>query len=214
MAASRPSPLRRSRARRGAGGQLRDEIVAATAKLLAETGDEESVSIRKIADAVGVTPPSVYLHFPDKAALIMAVCEDRLLGLDRALAEAAVEATDPLDDLLRRCRAYVEFGLANPEHYRIVFMSRPTPDDVPKHTSGTAVLEHMVEAVQRAVDEQAIPYRDARSAALQLWFAMHGLTALLLSRPQRDLPPAPEAIDATVAQLRVQLLAPDPTSSP
>jgi hypothetical protein len=33
-----------------------------------ETGNEDAVSIRAIADAVGVTPPSIYLHFLDKEA--------------------------------------------------------------------------------------------------------------------------------------------------
>ena len=76
MAAARPSASpRRARARRGEGPRLREEILAAATRLLAETGDEEAVSIRAVAEAVGVTPPSIYLHFADKTELIFAVCE-------------------------------------------------------------------------------------------------------------------------------------------
>jgi RND superfamily putative drug exporter len=48
-----PAPLRRLYDRFG----LREEILAAATRLLAETGDEEAVSIRAVAEAVGVTRP-------------------------------------------------------------------------------------------------------------------------------------------------------------
>ena len=54
MAAARPSASpRRARARRGEGPRLREEILAAATRLLAETDDEEAVSIRAVA-----VPPS------------------------------------------------------------------------------------------------------------------------------------------------------------
>src|SRR5205807_237758 len=56
MRAAPASATTRRRARRGEGPRLREELLAATERLLAETGDEEAVSIRAIADAVGVTP--------------------------------------------------------------------------------------------------------------------------------------------------------------
>ena len=62
-------PLRRRRAPRGSGEQLREEILDATTELLLETGHAKAVSIRSVAQRVGVTPPSIYLHFADKDAL-------------------------------------------------------------------------------------------------------------------------------------------------
>jgi AcrR family transcriptional regulator len=47
------------------------------------------VSIRAVAEAVGVTPPSIYLHFADKNELIFAICERCMDELDRATSEAA-----------------------------------------------------------------------------------------------------------------------------
>src|SRR5581483_12470957 len=67
----------RKRAARGQGQLLREEIIAAAERLLIERGSEDAVSIRAIADAVGVTPPSIYMHFADKDELFMAVCEAR-----------------------------------------------------------------------------------------------------------------------------------------
>jgi AcrR family transcriptional regulator len=67
-------PLKRRRAARGSGEQLREEILNAATDLLLETGHAKDVSIRSVAQRVGVTPPSIYLHFADKDALLDAVC--------------------------------------------------------------------------------------------------------------------------------------------
>jgi AcrR family transcriptional regulator len=72
------------------------------------------VSIRAIADAVGVTPPSIYLHFPDKESLILAVCERHFDVFDSVI-EQAGRSNDPVESLRRRGRAYVRFGVENPE---------------------------------------------------------------------------------------------------
>ena len=78
---------RRSRSRRGEGEHLRDEILAAAERILIETNDQSALSIRAIAAAVGVTPPSIYLHFADRNDLVFAVCERHAEQLDRAMAD-------------------------------------------------------------------------------------------------------------------------------
>ncbi|MBV8385894.1 MAG: TetR/AcrR family transcriptional regulator, partial [Acidimicrobiia bacterium] len=116
-----PAPAGRTRARKGEGELLHSEILDAAERLLIETGSEEAVSIRRIAEAVGVTPPSIYLHFADKDELLLAVCERQFGELHRVM-EAAVEGVDdPVEAVYRRGKAYVRFGLDHPEQYRILF---------------------------------------------------------------------------------------------
>ena len=74
-----------------------------------ETADEEAVSIRAVADAVGVTPPAIYLHFADKRELILEVCAASFAELDRVSEEAAAGSSDPVESLRLRGRAYVQF---------------------------------------------------------------------------------------------------------
>ena len=114
------APGRRLRARRGEGGQLRDQLVAATERLLATTGDEEAVSIRAIAEAVGVSPPAIYLHFPDKDALIFEVCAARFAELDQAIEAAAAGIDDPVAALLARGKAYVRFAVERAQETRAI----------------------------------------------------------------------------------------------
>ncbi len=61
--------VERPRARRGEGEQLRDELLDAAEDLLIRHGAMDAVSIRAITREVGVTPPSLYLHFEDNAVL-------------------------------------------------------------------------------------------------------------------------------------------------
>lgn len=178
-------PAARTRARRGEGELLHEEILMAAERLLVETGSAEGVSIRAIADAVGVTPPSIYLHFPDKETLLFAVCDRQFARFDEALEAADATTTDPVEALERRGQAYVRFGLEHPEAYRIMFMERPTLVD--RHVdavqkAGTGAFGHLVAAVQRAIDAGGLRADlDPLKGAIFLWSGVHGITSLLIS---------------------------------
>ena len=72
---------RRSRSKRGEGESLRGEILDAAEAILNETGSADKVSTRAVAQRVGCSSPSIYLHFPDRAQLIFAVCELSLIHI-------------------------------------------------------------------------------------------------------------------------------------
>ncbi|MGQ0520389.1 MAG: TetR/AcrR family transcriptional regulator [Actinomycetota bacterium] len=177
-------PARRPRARRGEGERLREEILEATSKLLVTTGDREAVSIRAVADAVGVTPPSIYLHFADKAELIQAVCERHFAELDRCIEAEVAGVDDPLEQLQIRGRAYVRFGLEHPEQYRILFMTRQEAVDAPdEHLLKACGFGALAENVARAVEAGSIGPGDPVLVATGLWTVVHGVTSLAISMP-------------------------------
>jgi AcrR family transcriptional regulator len=186
-----PAPATRRRAKRGQGELLRADILAAAEQLLIKTGDQGAVSIRAIADAAGVTPPSIYLHFADKTELLAAVCEARFADFSQYLRDAVEGIPDPLDVLWAMGRAYVRFGTENPEHYRIMFMTRP-PADAPAvpldRLPGLKAFGFLVEAVARCMDAGAIAAGDAFLVATNLWTAVHGITSLLIARPDFPWP--------------------------
>jgi AcrR family transcriptional regulator len=182
-------PATRRRAKRGQGELLRADILAAAEQLLIQTGDQGAVSIRAIADAAGVTPPSIYLHFADKAELLGAVCEARFGEFSEFITDAVRGIDDPLEVVREMGRAYVRFGLENPEHYRIMFMTRPLAEGLPlDRLPGLTAFGHVVAAVDRCMEAGAIAAGDAFLVATNLWTAVHGVTSLLIARPDFPWP--------------------------
>jgi AcrR family transcriptional regulator len=205
---SEAPPLRRTRAKRGEGERLREEILAAAERLLIKTGDVEAVSIRAVADAVGVTPPSIYLHFADKNELLWAVCERHFNVLDQVMERATAGIDDPIQSLVRRGRAYIQFGVENPEPYRILFMSKPaaTPANFPpERMLQSASFGHLVEAVTRAIQEGDIS-GDPMLVSISLWATVHGITSLFISKPDFPWPDRERVID-TLLWIQIDGLA-------
>lgn len=175
---------KRRRSRRGEGDKLREEILEAAEKLLVETGNEDAVSIRAIAEKVGCTPPAIYMHFQDKDQLFFAVCAQRFEEFDRFVNEEGDETDDPLESLRVRGRAYIRFGLENPEHYKLLMMVPKTKlaSELGPDAPGMGAFDHLVQAVQRCIDAGSISDdHGATQIALALWSACHGITALLIT---------------------------------
>ena len=162
---------------------MRDEILDATTELLLETGHAKAVSIRSVAQRVGVTPPSIYLHFKDKDALLDAVCARYFEKLDEEMQQAAVGQTSALDVLRAQGQAYVRFALQTPELYRIATMSEGRPGSDVDMTLNSSAFMHMRASVQALMDEGIYTAGDATQIALEMWTAAHGVAALLIAKP-------------------------------
>ena len=69
------------------------QVVAAARKVIEAEG-RDALTMRRLGDELGIRAPSLYKHFPDKAAVELAVIEDVLAEVG-----AALQATlaDPLD---------------------------------------------------------------------------------------------------------------------
>ena len=175
---------RRRRAQRGSGEQLRSEIVAATKDLLAHAGTSGDVSIRAVAERVGVTSPSIYLHFADKDQLIQAAVADVWAGLDEAMLTAlAASAPGPLERLKACGKAYVQFALDHPEHYRVATMAPwDEPCEVDDVVASSAFV-HFAQAIADCMQAGVFAPGDPVPVALQLWAAAHGIASLLIAKP-------------------------------
>ena len=137
-----------------------------------------------MADAVGVTPPSIYLHFADKNALLLAVCEEQFRAFAEYVESRCAHIDDPIEQLQARGKAYIQFGIERPEAYRLMFMTRmssmPRPEDAMSDASGFC---HLLENVQRAQETGAIGEPDAELVATSLWSMVHGITSLAVCVP-------------------------------
>jgi AcrR family transcriptional regulator len=138
-----------------------DEIVAAARSLLEEEGPD-ALSMRRVADRIGIRAPSLYKHVPDKAALEVALIAG---GLDE-FAEAFAAAGP---DLAGLARVYRDWALAHPHLYELM-TARPLPRDR---------LPEGLEARAAAPIVAAVGGDPARARAA--WAAAHGLASLELA---------------------------------
>ncbi|UDY24006.1 TetR/AcrR family transcriptional regulator [Nocardioides sp. Kera G14] len=172
----------RRRSPRGSGEQLRAEIIAAARELMAAAPSSDAVSMRAVAHAVGVTPPSLYLHFADKDALLSAVVIDVFEDLDAAMVAAAAGVEEPLERLYAYAMAYVRFAVAHPEHYRLATMDpcpRPDIDEV----LAAGAWTHLNEAVSACMDAGLFPTGEPAETTLDLWSTAHGFVSLQITKP-------------------------------
>jgi len=159
--------LRRRRAPRGSGDLLRDEILDAATELLLDTGHAKAVSIRSVADRVGVTPPSIYLHFQDKDALLDAVCARYFEKLDEEMQRVSAVQSSTVEVLRAQGLAYVRFATENPELYRIATMGEWRSGSNVDSALASSAFEHMCAAVGVLMEEGVFPRGDAAAVALE-----------------------------------------------
>ena len=184
----------------GAGDRLRDELIEAAVRVLAAHGDAERLSIRAVAAEAQVTPPSVYRCFPDRRALVRTAVQACFGRFEAHQAQAELGTPDPFEALRRRCRAYVGFGISEPQLYRAMFGAwsagpkalgtygrRPHP--------GAGSFTALVALIQRCLDAGAQTRQPSGFLAFQLWSLLHGLTDLRSGKPELPWPDAEAMFD-------------------
>ncbi|GIJ28093.1 TetR family transcriptional regulator [Micromonospora qiuiae] len=174
----------RRRNRRGEGGKLRDEIVNAAAALLDESGDEHAVTLRSIARRIGIAAPSIYAHFPDQPAIMLAVVNQEFDLLAVRLRTAADSAGhNARQRLLAVGHAYLDVARTHPGRYRIMFgglwaapaigESSITQEEM--DSLGVEALAVLTEVLGECVAAGESTSDDVESDAIALWLGLHGL---------------------------------------
>jgi AcrR family transcriptional regulator len=193
----------RRRNPRGQGDRLRADIIDAASGLLADPA-APPLTLRGVARAAGVAATSVYLHFADTDALVLAVAEKHFGELADAQQAARDVAATPRGAVRAMALAYCEFGLANPGLYQVMFTSPLPPVDDPRQIPGRRAFEQRTAAIAAALggcgdpDDQDGP---AFRASALLWQFLNGAVNLRISRPVFPWPPLEETVTAVVDQL-------------
>lgn len=174
-----PAEARRQRHRE----EARRAILDAAAALLVEEGFEK-FSMRRLAARCGYTAPTIYHYFDDKPGLIDALVEECFATLVERL-EKVPASDDPLTDLRARLVEFVEFGRANPHHYRLISMPRDPEREPPP------ALQKTFELLSDPVKETGSPVGAEEEQILEqsMWVLVHGLISLPSARA--DIPWVP-----------------------
>ncbi|MET0294853.1 MAG: TetR/AcrR family transcriptional regulator [Caulobacter sp.] len=184
---TRTSVSRSPRKRKGQGGERREEILAEALRLIGERG-VHGVSTRQIAEAVGISQPSLYAYFPSRDAIVDELHDRAFVLLVQALERFTPTLGTPLEQAVEYLRVYVDFGLNNPDAYRVAFMIEgaakvPVTSVEKVEKPAMQAFESVREAV-RILHAAGRAYDDDPEAIAQcLWAGLHGLVSLLIARP-------------------------------
>jgi AcrR family transcriptional regulator len=162
--------------------ELRRKILAAATDLFLEYGYEE-FSLRQVAEEIGYSPGTIYLHFKDKDDLVFSIADEGFLRFGQTLENAATGTDDPLQRLIDMSQAYILFGLQNPEHYQLMFMQRtdylfdrPEEDFIPRINS----FDILQQAVDQAIAAGVVRNVSSLAIADSIWAQFHGIVALAI----------------------------------
>ncbi len=179
---------RSQRKPKGEGHARRAEILAAAERIFVEHG-YEGATIRKIADEVGLSSTALYMHFAEKGEILHEICRQAFAALLELNKAVVAEPGGPEERLRRMMRAYIDFGFANPNAYRLVYMTRPVEL---QHGAMSAAQElgaglfRSFEQVVEDAEAEGLLRGDARSTAQALWAGCHGVVSLMITKPYFD----------------------------
>ncbi|MBV8637176.1 MAG: TetR/AcrR family transcriptional regulator [Candidatus Eremiobacteraeota bacterium] len=169
--------------------EVRSQIVDAARDIVVNEG-YHALTMRRIAEAVEYSPAAIYQYFQNRDAIAVAVTSEGFVQLLHAFAPSR-SLDNPRARLEAIARAYVDFGLTNPQTYRLMFMEDPEitrallaqPD---RNDPGTQAYLAIVEPIALLAQQGAIDARDdasVRAIADTLWVTVHGIVSLKLTCP-------------------------------
>ena len=184
------------------GASLREKILQEAIDIVQKHG-VENVTMRSLAERLGYSPATIYLHFQNKRELLHDLA---LEGFDRLIAalEPCLRLPDPSEAILEGAKRYIDFGLANPEIYRLMFQDTSvqafTPDDI-AHRSRLWNLFRDTHA--RGIASGVLREGDPDAFVMVGWSLLHGFVLLALSGRN----PSPFMAGLSQSEVREEVLS-------
>lgn len=164
---------------------LRARILDAAQRIVIRDGFA-ALSMRKIADAIGYSPASLYLYFENRDEIARALGHEGHAQLFAQL-EPLVQIADPRERIRALAHAYVAFGRARPQIYRAAFIDVPDAAD-----PGGQTAELFADALD------AVHGADGAARGEAFWATLHGIVALSLTCPGFPRAPLGQILDAAL----------------
>jgi AcrR family transcriptional regulator len=159
-------------------GDLRRALLLEAVRTIHAHG-AAALTLRGVGDRLGVSRTALYRHFADKQALLHEVAEEGFRMLRAALVAAwGRGGRRAFDDM---GRAYVQFAVDHPSHYRVMFGGGAKHDHPPADPhEGGAAFQVLVDAIVSEHAAGRLRRDDPQQLALHIWALVHGIAMLAL----------------------------------
>jgi AcrR family transcriptional regulator len=158
-------------------------IILTTAWQLVKEEGWQSLSIRKIADAIEYSIPVIYDHFENKEAILLEFSKEGLRLLTQKMQKAKSKHGKPADQLKAMAEAYWDFALKNKEYYQLMYgvgmasCEAETPMD-DRTSFRNLITEPIVEIISKSKQPGTNPCLKYHT----FWSILHGLISIRLMR--------------------------------
>jgi AcrR family transcriptional regulator len=167
--------------------EIRQKILDAARELFIQEG-YDAVTMRRLAEKIEYSATAIYLHFKDKRAVLIALCDADFLRLAQELQKIG-HVADPIERMRLSGLAYIRFAIEHPNHYRWMFMT-PHPEMSPEDSAlRVGNPEEDAWAFLRGTVAEAIAMGRLRPGlenpdlvAQAVWGAVHGVVSLHIAK--------------------------------
>jgi len=159
-------------------GDLRAALIEAAFAAVAQDGPE-AVSLRALADRLGVSTAAPYRHFPDRRALLCEVASRGFRELAAGYDQAQASAPDARTAMRETARAYLSLAFSRPGLFRLMFGSDILAGAAPaglleSAAAAWASLHRAVAALDPGADDAVHKLRTITG-----WSTLHGFIGLV-----------------------------------
>ena len=163
-------------------GESTTEKIAVAARDILNCDGAEAVTMRRVAEAVGITPMAVYRHYADRDGLLNALADQGFAELAAALTSKRYSGNFE-QRLTEMADIYLGHALKNPRLFELMFLkpregARRYPADFKARRSPTANV--MAEAVAEGIKSGYFREDDAWEIVFEMGALSHGLILLYL----------------------------------
>lgn len=167
---------------------MRSNILTTAWKIVKEEG-WQSLSIRKIADAIQYSVPVIYDYFQNKEAILLEFGKQGFEQVITMLKEAKASTADPAEQLKAIADAYWSFAFNNKEYYQLMWgMGAPTCE-MDKCMPERSIFRNLVMEPMQELIEMSNPGDAETNACLKyhtFWSILHGLISIKMVAPADD----------------------------
>ncbi len=158
--------------------EVRDGILRAAWALVQEEG-WQSLSIRKIADAIEYSVPVIYSHFENKDAILQEFTKEGFRKLNTTLQEAGAPEKNPAEALMTMAKAYWHFAFQNKEYYQLMYgLGMPTCEKVRQVPELSKFTDLLHGAVKELIANSKNVDTDSFLKFHTFWSMLHGLVSI------------------------------------
>ena len=162
--------------------EVRSSILATAWQIVRDDG-WQSLSIRKIADAIEYSVPVVYDHFACKEAILIEFAREGFRLLVKKMQGARIKHTDPAEQLKAMADAYWNFAFKNKEYYQVMFgLGIPCSEEencLPEKAGFRNLVTETIEAIAALHNRKEI---NTCLKSHTFWSVMHGLISIKMMK--------------------------------